>query len=179
MSKKVKVLVSVLVVAVLLTAGGVTTVMAQEGSEPPPEASTEETSTKGLLARVAEILGVSQEELVNAFKQAQQEIREEALDKLLAKAVEEGLITEDEANEIKGWWEEARPEVLDQGLCRRARAFTAMRGCQAAVLGKAMGRVCITQEQPERIRERWENRQEALNRTALRARIFKAIRSRQ
>ncbi len=81
MSKKVKILVSVLVAVVLLTVGGATTVMAQ-GKEP---ASTPEPSTKismvtanttALLARVAEKLGVSEEALTNAFRQAQQEMME-------------------------------------------------------------------------------------------------------
>ena len=69
MSKKVKVLVAGLVAVVLLTMGGAT-VMAQEGPAPSPEANAEEVSPDDLLARVAEILGVPQEELINAFTEA-------------------------------------------------------------------------------------------------------------
>lgn len=121
MSKKVKVLVSVLVVVVLLTVGGVATVMAQEEPTPPSEESP-----KGLLARVAGILDIPQEELTGAFKQAKQEMREEALIRYLDKAVEEGRITQEEADEIKAWYEQ-KPEVLDGSLLRRARIFRAIR----------------------------------------------------
>lgn len=147
MSRRVKVLVSVLVV-VLLTVGGVATVMAQEESAPAPEASAKgllatgveprvelgkafgfvgDNMSAGLLVRVAEILDIDREELVNAFKQAQQEIREEALIRALDRAVEKGRITEEEANEIKEWYEQ-RPEVLGSGLFQRARIFKAIRG---------------------------------------------------
>ena len=68
MPQRVKVLVSVLVAVVLLTVGGAATVMANDE----PTATDNETGRKGLQARVAEILGVSEEELVNAFEQAQQ-----------------------------------------------------------------------------------------------------------
>jgi len=53
MSKKVKVLISALVVTVLLTVGATATVMAEgeEETTPPPEVSE-----KGLLDRVADIL---------------------------------------------------------------------------------------------------------------------------
>jgi len=122
MSKKVKVLVSVLVAVVLLTVGGVATVMAQDEPEPTPEASA-----KGLLARVADILEIDQEALVSAFQQARQEIRAEALDKALDKAIEKGRIDETEASEIKEWLEQ-KPEVLDRGLLQRARISQAIRG---------------------------------------------------
>ena len=150
MSKKVKVLVSVLVAVILLTVGGMATVLAQENDEE-VTATANETGTNGLLARVAGILGIPQEELVNAFRQAQQEMREEAFIKYLDKAVEKELITQEEADEIKGWWDE-RPEVLAPGLFQRVFAF----------------------KQAQR-----EMKGEALDRPALRARISQAVRSRQ
>ena len=73
MSKRVKILVSVVIAVVLLTVGIAVPVMAQEESTPTPERGT-----KGLLTRVAEILDIPQEKLVNAFEQAQQEMRDEA-----------------------------------------------------------------------------------------------------
>ncbi len=131
MSKRLKVLVSVLVAVVLLTVGSAAVVMAQEEPTPAPEASTKylmaTANTTGLLARVAEKLGVTEEELANAFKEAQQEIRGEAFITWLDKAVEEGRITEDEAEEIREWWQQ-RPEVLDQGLSSDACFFPALRG---------------------------------------------------
>ncbi len=123
MSKKVKVLISALVVALLLTVGGVTMVMAQgeEETTPPPEASA-----KGLLERVADILKIDQADLIDAFKQAQQEIRDEAFISRLNKAVEEGRITREQADEIIKWWE-LRPEVLVPGMYPHAFGLPALR----------------------------------------------------
>ncbi len=73
MSRRIKVIISVLAVVVVLTVGSAATVMA-EGEATPPEAGAE-----CLLARVAQILGIPQEDLTDAFEQARQEIREEAL----------------------------------------------------------------------------------------------------
>ncbi len=150
MSKKVKVLVSVFVAVILLTVGGMATVLAQENDEE-VTATANETGTNGLLARVAGILGIPQEELVDAFKEAKQEMREEAFIGYLDKAVEEGLITQEEADEIREWWGE-RPEVLDPGLFQRVFAF----------------------KQAQR-----EMRGEAFGCPGLRARISQAMRSRQ
>ncbi len=132
MSKKVKILVSVLVAVVLLIVGGATAVMAQ-GKEPAPtsEPSTKTSmvtaNTTTLLARVAQILGISEETLTNAVKQAQQEMMEEAFIKRLDKAVAEGRITQQEADSIKAWWEQ-RPAVLDSGLFPGAFSAPALGG---------------------------------------------------
>lgn len=123
MSKRVKILVSALVVVLLLTVGITATVMAQE-EEP---TVTPEVGAKGLLlAKVAEILDISEGDLVDAFKQARQEMREEALIRRLDKAVEEGRFTQDEADEFKEWWGQ-KPEVLGPGLSACALGFPALR----------------------------------------------------
>ncbi len=132
MSKKVKILVSVLVAVVLLVAGGAAAVMAQgKESVPTPEPATKAlmttANTTGILARVAEILGINEETLTNAFKQAQQEMREEALIKRLDKAVEEGRLTREEADAIRAWWEQ-RPEVIDSGPFPGGFGLPALRG---------------------------------------------------
>ena len=111
MSKRMKVLVSVLVAVVLLTVGGVATVMADDGST----ATDNETGRKGLQARVAENLGITDEELANAFKLAQQEMRQEAFIRFLDKALGNERITEAEYNAIIAWWD-ARPEAVDSLL---------------------------------------------------------------
>jgi hypothetical protein len=84
-------------------------------------------STEGLLARVAGILGIPQEELNDSFKQAKQEMREEARIRALDRAVEKGRITQEEADESKAWYEQ-KPEVLSTGQFQRVRNFKAMRG---------------------------------------------------
>ena len=124
MSKRMKVLVAVVVAILVLAVGGTAVVMAQEEELPP----TPETETNGLLARVADNLGISQEELANAFKEARQEMRQEAFLKFLDKAVEEGRITPEEADEIREWWEQ-RPEAAN-GMLLRARICQATRSRQ-------------------------------------------------
>lgn len=131
MSKKVRVLVSVVVAVVLLTVGSTVAVMAHgEESAPPPAPATKTligtANATALLARVAQILGIPQQDLVNAFKQAQQEMREEAstraLEKFtraLDKAVANGRLTQEQADQIKAWWQQ-RPEALGPGLFPRA-----------------------------------------------------------
>jgi len=131
MSKKVKVLISALVVAVLLTMGGITMVMAEGEAEttPPPEATA-----KGLLQRVADILEIDTEDLISAFKQAQQEMGDEALINRLNQAVADGRITREQAGEIIKWWEQRpddtirewwgqKPEVIEPGMFKHNLTF--------------------------------------------------------
>ncbi len=139
MSKRLKVLIAVLVAILMLTAGGVATVMADDGST----ATENETGRKGLQARVAEILGIPSDNLTSAFEQARQEIRDEAFIRYLDKAVEKGLIDEVEAGEIEAWWGN-RPEALDR-LVPCARTFLALHSrhmwgarINPAILGKHM-----------------------------------------
>lgn len=109
MSKKVKVLIALVVAMLLLAMGGTATVMAQEEeSIPAPRVGGE-----GVLARVANILDISQGELVSAFNQARQEMRQETFHRFLNKAVEQGRLTQDEADQITDWWEQ-RPEAVDR-----------------------------------------------------------------
>ena len=134
MSKRVKVFISVLVVALLLTVGATATVLAEgeEETTPPPEASAE-----GLLERVADILGIDQEDLTAAFKQARQEMWDDAFISRLNQAVEEGYITREQADEIIEWWElrpddeirnwwGLKPEVIKPGMVEHALRFRAM-----------------------------------------------------
>ena len=121
MSKKVKVLVSALVAILLLAVGGAAMVMAQEEPAPPPEAEEHP-----LLTKVAGILGIEPEVLVAAFEQAQQEMRQEAFNRSLDKAVEKGRITQEEAGAI-GEWQAQKPEVLDR-MGPRALGFPGLRG---------------------------------------------------
>lgn len=109
MSKKVKILISLVVAILLLAMGGTATVMAQEEeSIPPPR-----TGGEGVLAQVADILNIPQEELASAFNQARQEMRQETFHRFLNKAVGQGRLTQDEADPIINWWEQ-RPEAVDR-----------------------------------------------------------------
>ncbi len=62
--------------------------------------------------RVAEILGIAPEDLQDAFEQAREEHRDEQIAERLASAVEEGVITQEEADSIIAWLD-SKPEVLD------------------------------------------------------------------
>jgi len=76
MSRRVKVLISVLVATLLMVAGSATVALAQEEPQEEPQ-TTLRSGLEGILARAAEILGVSQDDLATAFEQAWQEVREE------------------------------------------------------------------------------------------------------
>jgi hypothetical protein len=111
MSKKVKVLIAVLAAVLVLTIGGVTAALAQDELPTPPRGEIQES----FLTKVADNLGVSLDELQAAITSAQQEIRDEALTSRLDKAVEEGRLTQEEADALKEWWEQ-KPDCLGEGF---------------------------------------------------------------
>jgi len=111
MSKRMKVIIAVLAAVLALTVGGVTAALAQDEELPTPPFNELRDS---FLAKVADNLGVSVDELQAAITSAQQEIREEALTGRLDKAVEEGRLTQEEADALKEWWEQ-KPECLGPG----------------------------------------------------------------
>ena len=102
-----KFIVVAVLAAVILsgTIGGV--VLATNGDEIEPEA---------LLDRVCEIyqentgVAIDQEALTDAFAQAQSEMQIEALETRLQSLVEEGEITQAQADEYLDWWQ-AKPDV--------------------------------------------------------------------
>ncbi len=63
-----------------------------------------------LLARVATILGIDQQKVEDAFSQAQKEMQNEALDSYLKNLVDQGKITQQQADQYKAWWQ-ARPDM--------------------------------------------------------------------
>jgi hypothetical protein len=72
-----------------------------------------DSSGNTLFARVATILGIDQTKLEDAFAQAQKEMRDEALTDYLDKLVEEGKITQSEADQYGSWWD-SKPDALDK-----------------------------------------------------------------
>ncbi len=99
-----KSIIAAVLVGVLLVGGIAGITMAQEGSAG---------SGQTLIARVAAILGIDQATVESAFAQAQKEMRTEALDSYLKDLVDEGKITQEEADQYREWWN-ARPEALDK-----------------------------------------------------------------
>lgn len=56
-----------------------------------------------LLERVAQILNIDQQKLIDAFRQAAGELREEGLDTRLDKWVTDGTLTQEQADQYKSW----------------------------------------------------------------------------
>jgi hypothetical protein len=109
MSRRLKLVLPIALLVALLTVGIAPVAMAQA---PPSQQSQPE--GKSLLARVAEILGgnVTEQRLIDAFKQANLQIRNEAVEKALEKAVSDNRISSTEAGQIRQWWQQ-RPAALD------------------------------------------------------------------
>lgn len=120
------IVVGVVAAAVLLagTIGGV--VLAQSSG-------TTDGTGNTLLARVAAILGIDQQELQDAFTQAEKDMRQEALDNRLKSLVDQGKITQDQADQYKTWLD-SKPDMpsglggLGQGGFRGHGGF-GFRGC--------------------------------------------------
>lgn len=115
MRKKKVLLISVLAAVILLISGvlGVTA-FAQDAETPagtPTTPPSTDTSQDTFAARVAEILGLDTAVVEDAFAQAKRDMQDEAIDRKLAKLVELGRITQEQADEIKEWLE-SRPDNL-------------------------------------------------------------------
>lgn len=86
-----------------------------------------------VIASVAASIGVTEAQLVDAIEQAMQDLQakvreriQERQEERLQQAVEDGTITEDEANQIREWWQ-SRPAALDK-LRPEGRPMERMRG---------------------------------------------------
>ena len=86
-----------------------------------------------VIAKVADILGITVDQLTDATEQARLELQQEAQERIrerneerLQNAVDNGTITEEEANQIREWWQN-RPAALDK-LRPMERPFGRMGG---------------------------------------------------
>jgi len=109
MRKHLKVGVIALV-AVAVLAAVVGTSVAFAGSSD-GDVDTDGGPGKIFISKVANILGLEEDQVSDAFRQARQEMFQEAQEQRLQKAIENGLITEEEATQIREWWQD-RPEAL-------------------------------------------------------------------
>ncbi len=101
MRRSKKFIILALVAAVVLIVSVAGLAFAQTGSD---------SSGKTLLGRVATILGIDQQKVEDAFAQAQQEMRDEALDSYLKNLISEGKITQEQADQYKTWLK-AKPDL--------------------------------------------------------------------
>jgi hypothetical protein len=65
------------------------------------------------VSKLADKLGLDEDTVAAAIKEVRQEMREEALAERLQEAVDEGTITQDEADQILEWMK-SRPDALDE-----------------------------------------------------------------
>jgi hypothetical protein len=83
------------------------------GTASAQEAETQQMSIKDtFVAKVADILGLGEDEVQSAFDQARSEIHDEMLEARLDRLVEAGTITEEDKADILAWLAD-KPEVLD------------------------------------------------------------------
>ena len=210
MSPKMKILIAVLVAIITLTVSGTMAVLAQEDDE--PELNEEELieeldeimpgarlfmasiGSGELLPRVAEILGIPEEELTAAFAEARQETiderGEEAFYRFLERAIAEGLITEEEAQEIEEWWQQ-KPGTLNRAMLRNA--FSRMCPNPEALADEACRQfqemrrnmwqwnqgIGAAEESADETRAWRGNKPAALNQMSPQRRVMKAARGRQ
>ena len=102
MRKIYKLVIAGTLVAVMLIASTPAIASAQEAQLPERRGA--------LIAQVAEILNIDQQELEDALKQAQLELREGNIDSRLQELIAEGTLSQQQANELKAWME-SRPDV--------------------------------------------------------------------
>jgi hypothetical protein len=154
MRKRTKFLVIAVVAVLVLTAGIATTAFAsgssgEEGDGAKvilaenvqdvvtDEGDEDEGPLQTFISKVANILGVTEEELTDAFEQACREMCDEALEQRLQEAVENGYLTEGEAAQILEWWQ-SRPDVLEG--CWLPGRFAGRAFCHQLSLGEGQNR---------------------------------------
>lgn len=109
MWKSKKFIVIAALIAVVLVAGTAGMVLAQDGNKGPGP-------RQALLEKVAQILGIPQQKLEDAFKQANEEARvqrEAAFQERLQNLVTEGKLTQKQVDDFKAW-QKAKPNVQPQ-----------------------------------------------------------------
>ncbi len=97
MWKNKKIIIISVVAAVVLLIGA--TVGIAFAANPP----VTERQPGQLMARVAEIVGVPQDKLEAAFKQAAQEMREQRMNEHMQNLIDQGQITQQQADKYKEW----------------------------------------------------------------------------
>ena len=111
-SKKFVIIGTLIAVAVLASTTGA--VLAAED-----ETEDTETQCEAMLERVCEIyeentgVAINADDLQDAFTQANSERRDAALQSYLEELVEEGTITQEEADEYLEWWQQ-KPDIAGQ-----------------------------------------------------------------
>jgi hypothetical protein len=110
MWKSKKFIIVAAIIGVVLVGALAGVALAQTNSDGSPT-----TPGKTLIARVATILGLDQQKVEDAFKQAKQDMENEALNARLKAMVDSGKITQKQADDYENWWQ-SRPQDVMPGL---------------------------------------------------------------
>jgi N12 class adenine-specific DNA methylase len=167
MRKIQKFVLATVLVAIMLISSAPAIAMAQGNKAPERRGA--------LIAQVAEILGIDQQELENALKQAQMELREETLDARLQELIAEGTLTQEQANQLESWIN-ARPDAPNIPLRQLKKALENGTITQEQIdqlKAWLKSRPDIPKIQPEPRKERVENIQE--HRDALTTRVAEIL----
>jgi hypothetical protein len=134
MSKKLKIIMAIAAGVVILTLGGGAIVMAADNTTP----TTTTNQSNPLFAKVAAALGVTEQQLTDAFKQANTQAESQMIDQQLAQAVTKGTITQAESDAIKTWlsqkptaptkdslkaWQDSQPKLANPDALRGLLGF--------------------------------------------------------
>ncbi len=117
MSRRVKIMMVGVALVLALTLGLTAVAFA---SEPDENGKAEcEKPWEAYVGKVADRLGIDEDELIDACRGAGLEMREQAIERFLERAVEKGCIDEQESADIQEWWDD-RPAAVDElGECIR------------------------------------------------------------
>ena len=99
--------------------------------------------------RVAEILGIERDDLDSAMSTARDEYKQAKQDERLAALVENGVITQEQADEIDVW-EDSKPEIMDN-LKKFAREYGRVKGDLEATLATLVAQEVITQAEADEV----------------------------
>ena len=96
------------IAAILALTAGITAVAFAQS--PDSEADSDGGPGQVLISKVAAILGLDEEVVADAFAQARSEMMEEAQASRLQNLIDQGVITQEEADQYQEWWD-ARPDI--------------------------------------------------------------------
>ena len=142
MSKKLKIVLALAAGVVILSLGSGAIVMAASAT-PAPTATTPATQCNGtfgngLFTTAAATLGVTEQQLADAFQQAAGQAQKQSISAALAQAVTNGTITRAESAAIQAWlaakptsptednmkaWEAARPKLSNPDAWKKILGF--------------------------------------------------------
>ncbi len=135
MSKKLKIIIAAVAGVIILSLGGVAIVMAAGTTTP---TTTPATHSNTLFAKAAATLGVTEQQLTDAFKQANTQAENQRITQALAQAVTKGTISPAESAAITAWlaqkpttptkdslkaWQDSQPKLTNSDALKGILGF--------------------------------------------------------